>query len=306
MLTMAANSNVLNVRRGLVRPLHAGIVALLCLAPWQWLQAQSAVWVASNGAEKVYLGGTVHLLRPSDYPLPEPFEKAYQDSSALYFETDIAGMSDFAVQARMMQELLYSDGRTLQSVLDAPTYAALAAHVSSTGLPMQMMERFKPGMLISTLQVIEFQKMGFTPQGVDAYFNARALGDGKQVGELESIDEQIGFIANMGEGNENEFILSSLDDMEEIEAVMEQMIGAWRRGDNDTLESLFVADMKEEYPALYEALLVRRNHAWIEIIETMFQAEGTEFVLVGAAHLVGDDGLLSLLEGKGYEISRVE
>lgn len=303
---MADNSTVSRTPRHLAHPLLAGILALLSLLPWHWVQAQSAVWMASNGSEKVYLGGTVHLLRPSDYPLPEPFEKAYQDSSALYFETDIAGMSDFAVQARMMQELLYSDGRTLQTVLDAPTYAALAAHVGTTGLPMQMMERFKPGMLISTLQVIEFQKMGFTPQGVDAYFNARALGDGKQVGELESIDAQIGFIANMGEGHEDEFILSSLEDMKEIESAMEQMIAAWRSGDNDTLEALFVADMKEEYPALHDALLVQRNNAWIEIIETMFESDGTEFVLVGAAHLVGDDGLLSLLEQKGFEISRVQ
>jgi uncharacterized protein YbaP (TraB family) len=281
------------------------VLVLLGLLPWQWVQAQSAVWLASKGEEKVYLGGTVHLLRPSDYPLPAPFETAYQDSATLYFETDITGMSDFSVQARMMQELLYSDGRTLQSVLDAPTYAALAAHVADTGLPMQMMERFKPGMLISTLQVIEFQKLGFTPQGVDAYFNSRALGDGKQVGELESVDAQIGFVATMGEGVENEFVRSSLHDMEAIDTAMEQMIAAWRSGDNATLEALFVADMKEDYPALYDTLLVRRNTAWVEIIDTMLETPGTEFVLVGAAHLVGEDGLLSLLKRKGYTIAQV-
>jgi uncharacterized protein YbaP (TraB family) len=288
-----------------LRTLSLLALVLTNLLPWHAVQAESAVWVATQGEQKVYLGGTVHLLRPSDYPLPEPFETAYQDSQTLYFETDIAGMSDFSVQARMMQELLYSDGRTLQSVLDAPTYAALAAHVATTGLPMQMMERFKPGMLVSTLQVIEFQKMGFTPQGVDAYFNSRALGDGKQVGELESVDAQIGFISTMGEGVENEFVRSSLEDMEAIDTAMEQMIAAWRSGDNATLEALFVADMKAQYPALYDTLLVRRNTAWVEIIDTMLETPGTEFVLVGAAHLVGEDGLLRLLEGKGYSIAQV-
>ena len=101
-------------------------------------------------------------------------------------------------------------------------------------------------------------------------------------------------------------MLASLDDMQEIETAMEQMIAAWRSGDNATLEALFVADMKEEYPTLYEALLVRRNSAWIAIIETLFENQGNEFVLVGAAHLVGEDGLLSLLEKKGFEIARVE
>lgn len=302
---MTAFLHALAAQTPRLRSLSLLAVILTSLLPWQWVQAQSAVWVATQGEEKVYLGGTVHLLRPSDYPLPAPFETAYQDSSTLYFETDITGMSDFGVQARMMQELLYSDGRTLQSVLDAPTYAALAAHVATTGLPMQMMERFKPGMLISTLQVIEFQKMGFTPQGVDAYFNSRALGDGKQVGELESVDAQIGFISTMGEGVENEFVRSSLDDMAQIETAMEQMIAAWRSGDNATLEALFVADMKEDYPALYDTLLVRRNTAWIDIIDTMFETPGTEFVLVGAAHLVGEDGLLRMLERKGYTINQV-
>ncbi|MGB4248866.1 MAG: TraB/GumN family protein [Pseudohongiellaceae bacterium] len=289
---------------GLIRrTLMCSLVALL---PLSFATAQSSVWVATSGDEKVYLGGTVHLLRPADYPLPDPFEVAYQDSDKLFFETDISGMNDFSVQARMMQELTYSDATTLSSVLNAEAYAALSTHVATVGLPLQMMERFKPGLLISTLQVIEFQKMGFTPQGVDAYFNTRAMGDGKPVGQLESIDTQIGFIANMGVGHESEFVLLSIADLKEIPATMDQMVSAWRAGDNATLADLFVDDMKEGYPALYKEILVDRNNNWMPLIENMFSEEGTEFVLVGAAHLVGDDGLLSLLEKKGYEIARVQ
>lgn len=268
--------------------------------------AQSSVWVASKGGQKVYLGGTVHLLRPADYPLPAPFETAYDAADELYFETDIIGLNDMSVQARMMQELTYSDERTLSTVLDAETYRALAEHLASTGMPMMMLEKFKPGLLVSTLQVIEFQKLGFTPQGVDAYFNARALDDGKNVGELESIDAQIGFIAAMGEGTESEFIRLSLDDLDDIAGSMEQMLSAWRAGDNDALAELFIDDMKESHPALYESLLVERNKAWLPLIEAMFDDPDTEFVLVGAAHLVGADGLLSLLAQRGYTIEAVQ
>ncbi len=280
--------------------------SLVIFLPLSHAHSQSSVWVATSGEEKVYLGGTVHLLRPADYPLPAPFETAYQDSDKLFFETDIAGLSDFSVQARMMQALTYTDDTTLRSVLNDEAYAALVAHVATVGLPMQMMEKFKPGLLVSTLQVIEFQKMGFTPQGVDAYFNSRAVGDTKPVGQLEPIDAQIGFIANMGIGHESEFVLLSIEDMKEISTSMDQMVSAWRGGDNDTLANLFVDDMKEGYPALYAELLVDRNNNWMPLIENMFSEEGTEFVLVGAAHLVGDDGLLSLLQKKGYQISRVQ
>jgi len=268
--------------------------------------AQSSVWVASKEEEKVYLGGTVHLLRASDYPLPPAFETAYTDSDTLFFETDLAGLSDLSVQMRMLQELTYPEGITLRGVLDTDTYATLTAHIASIGLPMEMLERFKPGMLVSTLQVIEFQKLGFTPQGVDAHFNTRALSDGKAVGELEPVEAQIGFISAMGEGNESEFIRLSLDDLSEIETSMEQMIAAWRAGDNTTLGRLFVDDMRTDHPALYESLLVQRNNAWLPLIEAMFQEAGTEFVLVGAAHLVGEDGLLQLLESRGYDIAQLE
>ncbi|MBT3532020.1 MAG: TraB/GumN family protein [Gammaproteobacteria bacterium] len=267
--------------------------------------ADTSVWEVSSGSNTVYLGGTVHLLRPSDYPLPAEYEQAYQDSSHLVFETDISSMNDLSIQASMLQQLTYSDGRTLKTVLSEEAYTALSDYVASSGMPMMMLDSFKPGLLISTLQVIEFQKMGFTPQGVDAYFNTRAIGDGKTLGQLETVQEQIGFLAEMGEGNESEFILMSLEDIDETDEMMEAMIEAWRSGDNRSLSDLFVADMQSEAPELYESLLINRNLRWIPQIEEMLRDRDTEFVLVGAAHLVGNQGLLELLSAKGYQIRQL-
>tara|TARA_R100001377_G_scaffold69207_2_gene44511 strand:- start:105 stop:998 length:894 start_codon:yes stop_codon:yes gene_type:complete len=268
--------------------------------------AQSSVWVATKDSQSVYLGGTVHLLRPSDYPLPTPFDTAYEASEQLYFETDIAGLSDMSVQARLLQELTYNDDRSLRTILDESTYQALTNHLGTIGMPIQMLEKFKPGLLVSTLQVFEFQKLGFTPQGVDAYFNTRAIGDAKALGELESIDAQISYIADMGVGNESEFIRLSLEEFDEMGASMEQMIDAWRSGDDELLDSLFVRDMKVEHPRLYDSLLVQRNLNWMPIIESMFGDSDTEFVLVGAAHLVGEDGLLNMLRNKGYQVRQLD
>ncbi|MEX2130438.1 MAG: TraB/GumN family protein, partial [Pseudohongiellaceae bacterium] len=147
----------------------------------------SAVWKASSGNSVIYLGGTVHLLRPSDYPLPEEFEQAYRDSDHLFFETDIGSMNDMAVQARMLQQLMYNDARTLESVLNEEAYTALSEYAATAGLPLMMLQKFKPGLVVSTLQVLEFQKMGFTPQGVDMHFYNRAIGDAKSIGELEPV-----------------------------------------------------------------------------------------------------------------------
>ncbi len=267
--------------------------------------ADSSVWSVHSGDNVLFLGVTVHLLRPGDYPLPDEFERAYEASTELYFETDIGSMNDLAVQAQMLQQLTYGDDKSLRSVLNDEAYTALSAYTATAGLPIAMLEKFKPGLLVSTLQVLAFQGMGFTPQGVDAFFHTRAVGDGKSEGQLETIDEQIGFIAAMGEGNESEFILISLEELGEIGDVMEEMIGAWRSGDSAALSDLFVDEMKAESPELYDSLQLQRNLKWVPQIEQMLEDQDTEFVLVGAAHIVGENGLLDLLEKKGYEIRKL-
>ncbi len=282
----------------------AGALLLLVIAlP---AHAQAPVWQASKDGSTVFLGGTIHLLRSRDYPLPEAFETAYQASDRLFFEIDQSQMMDMSVQARMMQQLTYQDERTLQSVLDEETYTALAAHAESVGLPMAMMQKFKPGMLLTTLSMIEFQRLGFTPQGVDAYFNTRAMGDGKARGELETIDQQIDMLASMGEGYESDFVTYTLSDLEGVGEAIEELLAAWRAGDRESLEDRFISPMLEDAPELYDSMLVTRNQNWMPKIEAMFDEPGTEFVLVGAAHLVGEHGVLAMLSERGYEVSRVD
>ena len=269
------------------------------------VSADTSVWEVKYDSNTVYLGGTVHLLRPSDYPLPEEYERAYQASSKIYLETDLSSMNELSVQTKMLEQLTYQNPRSLKTVLNEEAYTALSDYMVEIGMPLMMMENFKPGMVISTLQVMEFQRNGFTPQGVDVYFNNRAIEDAKTLGQLESIQEQIGFLASMGEGNESEFILLSIRDLEETTEIMNDMIAAWRTGNNDQLAAMFVTEMQNEAPDLYDTLLRQRNLNWFPQIEQMLSDSVTEFVLVGAAHLVGPDGLLRLLSSKGYQVRQL-
>ena len=269
------------------------------------VSADTSVWEVKFDSNTVYLGGTVHLLRPSDYPLPEEYEQAYQASSKIYLETDLSSMNELSVQTKMLEQLTYQNARSLKTVLNEEAYTALSDYMVEIGMPLMMMENFKPGMVISTLQVMEFQRNGFTPQGVDVYFNNRAIEDTKTLGQLESIQEQIGFLASMGEGNESEFILLSIRDLEETTEIMNDMIAAWRTGNNDQLAAMFVTEMQNEAPDLYDTLLRQRNLNWFPQIEQMLSDSVTEFVLVGAAHLVGPDGLLRLLRRKGYQVRQL-
>ncbi len=268
-------------------------------------QADTSVWKATKGANTVYIGGTVHLLRPADYPLPPEYDEAYQDATEIYFETDLAALADPAVQAKMVQQWTYSDGRTLKTILSETAYSVLAEAATAYGLPMAAVDTFKPGMVLTVFTVQALQRIGFTPQGVDTSYNAKATEDSKAIGQLETVQEQLDVIAGMGEGNESEFILLTLQDIDQIETIMEEMITAWRLGDSEQLSTLFVEDMKQQTPRLYDALLVQRNLKWMPQIEAMFVDSDTEFLLVGVAHLVGEDGLLTMLRQRGYTIKQL-
>ncbi len=291
-------------RESSARALAALLLSLLLTTSVLASQELTSVYrVSSASADDVlYLGGTVHLLRRSDYPLPDQYNQAYEAADVLYFETDINALTDMSMQARLMQALTYQDGRTLRTVLNEEAYDALEAHMAEAGLPLAMMQTFKPGLIVSTLSVMEFQKLGFTPQGIDMYFHTRAIGDGKPVGQLESVQDQIDLLAGMGDGYESEFILYSLADFERAADTIEDMVATWRSGDLSRMQSLFVDEMQAQAPDVYDAMLVQRNHNWMPTIESLFGQEQTALVLVGAAHLVGEDGLIALLEQRGYSV----
>ncbi len=264
--------------------------------------AQTSVWQASNGSNTVYFGGTVHMLRASDYPLPAAFEQAYAAADNLYFEIDLDEMNALGTQMSLMQALMYTDGRNLQSVLNEEAYKALETYIADLGIPMLLLQNMKPGMLTSTLEIMAFQSLGFTQQGVDLYFHQQAKRDGKPIAGLESIQEQVSFLAGLGEGEESEFILLSLRDLETIAVDIESMLGPWREGNVAELDALFVDSMKEETPEAYELLVAGRNRSWMQELEAMFTDSDTEFVLVGVAHLIGNNGLIEMLRARGYTV----
>ena len=273
---------------------------LLCLAlP---AAADSSVWVVSKAGRQLFIGGTIHLLSEADYPLPDEFSQAYARADRLVFETDIAATQTPAFQQQMLQSLMYTDGRTLRSVLSATTYAELEKYCQSRGMPMLMLDGMRPQLVTVTLSMLELQRLGITSPGVDEYFYSQAQADHKPVQGLETAEQQLRFLAEMGQGREDELVLSSLREMEEMPALLEQMRRAWRSGDEQQFAQAAVDSMRTDYPAVYQSMLVARNNAWLPVIEQMLSTPEIEYVLVGAAHLVGRDGVLLQLRQRGYEV----
>ncbi len=271
------------------------------------VSAQAAsVWKVTNGANTVYFGGTVHILKADNFPLPVEYDKAYAASDKLVFETDIDGMQTPAFQQKMMSKVVLTDGTTLQTRLNEDTYAALKTYLDEKGMPIVNFNSLTPSMVALTITMHEYQANGFDQDGVDQTFSTKAKADAKPVEWFESMDEQLAFIADLGGDDDNAIINYTLDELKNLPSLIDDMLVSWKEGDLHKLNKTIVEEMATSSPQMYENLIVKRNNNWMPKIIEMLSDKRTEFVLVGAAHLAGKDSVLAKLEAKGYKIEKVK
>ena len=282
----------------------AGFLIAIVL-PVPQVSADTSVWKVSKDDSHIYLGGTMHVLSAQDYPLPPEFDQAYQASDLLVFETDMAVIKDPVFMQKMVQQLSYLDGTTIKDHLKPETITALESHFRQRSLSLDQFASFKPSMLYMLLSVIELQLLGIDVPGVDEHFTNRATTDNKRQLHLESPQEQVEFIATIGEGNADQLFEYTLRDLAQLSTLIDDMRSAWREGDAESLDEQLVDFMQADYPAMYEILLVKRNKRWLPALQKYFSTNEIEFVLVGAAHLIGDEGLLEQLEQAGYSIEQL-
>ena len=254
----------------------------------------------------MYLGGTIHVLSQADYPLPGAFKEAFGESAKIIFETDMAAITSPEAQAKMRAVIMFQDQRKLHDVLSKSVYKQLEDFLAVRQIPIANFSHFTPAGISLTLTFVELQRLGLTnTAGVDAYYSMRAKDEGKSIGMLESVDEQIAFIASMNNADPDEMISSSLRDLEDLDSTWKDILSAWRSGNTKALGELTIAPMRDEFPEFYQLFLVKRNNAWIEKIKPMLNNQEIEFLLVGYAHMVGEDGLLAQLKEAGYTVDQM-
>jgi len=272
------------------------------------VQAESSVWKVSKGNDHVFIGGTVHILPPSEFPLPKEFEQAYKESDSLVLEAKLPEASDADFQMKMMRQMTYNNGKTISSFLSTKTQQQLNDYVLSLGVNLAMFEHFKPGFLVTMLALLEAKKAQLSGEGVDIFYSKQANRDNKSIAYLESAEFQMNMIADMGIGDEDRFIKSNLEQMKDFKAMFTGLLKAWREGDDKQLNKLAIMPMKDD-PKTFKKLLTDRNRTWISHIDRMFADDGKstdkEFVLVGVAHLAGDKSVLTLLKTKGYRVEKL-
>src|SRR6185503_12346186 len=253
-------------------------------------------WKTTNERGVVYLVGSVHMLTKDFYPLAPSLEAAFKDSDLLVEEVDLAEMLTPTAQFSLLAKGMLPAGQTIDKVISPATMALVSSRLENLGMPLPALQQFKPWFLAMTLMAVEWQKAGFDAAlGLDKHFYDRAQTDRKAVQGLETTEYQISRFDGMTMSQQDHFLAESLKDLDNEKASVQKLAAAWKAGDLPTVERFVLQDLKDD-PLLYQRLLVDRNRNWLPKIEALFARPGRAFVVVGAAHLVGPDGLLAMLK----------
>ena len=266
--------------------------------------SQSSVWKIEGNGTQMYVGGSIHILREKDYPLPEAFETAFNKSKILVLEVDISPQKQKTAAQEIIGLTLYPNDKSLKTELTRDVYNKLDSAFTKSGLALERMIGLKPVMAVLTLTQVELMKLGATSDGVDKHFFEKAYANGKNLLFLENVEDQIKLIVNMGKGVENDYVLQSLEELKFYREEFEESIALWKEGNiSQWLEQ--INEYKNDFPELYQSLLVERNNNWIPQLEHYMETPEIEFVVVGAMHLPGPDGILQKMKEKGYKVEQL-
>ncbi len=284
-------------------PLRLAAWTLLCLVFGTGRAADAAkhtLWELHGAHNTVYVLGSIHVLRPSDYPLAAAVLDAYGRAQALVMEVDLGAVDQDQIQSEMLASAELPADRSLATVLGPGRYERATRLARGVGVDLSKFTRFTPWFVAEAISMLELGQLGFRPEsGVEMYFLDKARADGKPISGLETVHEQIALFENMRLDQQSEYLVSSLEQADALPREIGDMVRAWRTGDT----GWFDRQLREELgadPALYDSLIVERNRKWVPKIEALLREPRNYLVIVGTGHLVGGSSVLALLERDGF------
>jgi len=281
------------------------VLTLLCQASWADGHPVT-MWLAEGAQNRVYLLGSVHLLRESDHPLPTVIDAAYEDAESIVMEIDMDDIDPFAMQGLVNELGLLPGDESLSDIMGNEMYAEAYEAAEELDIPLDMLARSEPWLAAITVEEMLLMRLGFNPMlGVEMHLTSRAIRDGKPVDGFETIEEQLRFMDELSIAAQNELLLQTLRESADLQSIMDDVINAWRRGDTAFLEETLLADM-QQYEELNRTLVVDRNHRWMKTIRELLTLDDDYLIVVGALHMVGEDGVPNLLEASGVEIHQMQ
>src|SRR5580698_1859276 len=294
------------MRRFLIRWRVLGL-ALSCVTLSASVRADGplhALWELHGKHNTVYLMGSIHVLRPSDYPLAPAMLKAYGDAKALFMEIDLSEIDSPRMQIELLASARLPEGKTLPSIMGKQRYERAGALAREVGVDISIFDAFAPWFVAEAISQLQLQQLGFQPKaGVEMFFLDKARADGKSVAGLETIHDQIALFDALSMDSQADYLISSLEEAHDLPKEVGAMVRAWAAGNTQWFADQLKAEIGRD-PALYQSVLVARNRKWVPKIEALLNDDRNYLVIVGTGHLVGQGSVIDLLKKDGIEAAQ--
>jgi uncharacterized protein len=257
---------------------------------------KSLLWkITGKGLKKPsYLFGTIHMICSADYVWTPVMDKALKETEKVAFEMD---MDDPNLQSQMTAGLMLPEGKKLKDFYTEDEYKKLSEFAAKNGLPLQAMQQFSPFALVSFLYMKALTCP--IPASYEGNITTLAHDQQKEIVGLESVQEQVAVIEGMSPDSLADMILNITSDLDSFKNTFKTMLNVYTKQDLPALYQLMIES--PDYKENLNSLLFDRNKKWIPSIEALIKKQST-FVAVGAAHLWGDLGIITLLKNQGYTV----
>lgn len=269
-------------------------------------QGKHFIWQATAGKGTLHLLGSIHFGTREMYPLPPVISATFDRADALVVEANILATDPVQLAQLVAATAIYRDGSTLRQQLSAATWQRLTEAAATMNLPLEMVNQQKPWFVSMTLSALALNRFGYSEElGIDRHFLSQAQGR-KKIIELESMEWQLSLFDQLTAAEQVAMLEQTLRELSGGKAFFERMLRAWKSGDAAAVQALFDEGAVKEPGSerLNQLLILDRNRSMAATLEKLASQGGHYFVVVGAGHLTGDEGIIALLKRHGYQLSQ--
>ncbi|WP_238884126.1 TraB/GumN family protein [Clostridium sp. YIM B02551] len=271
----------------------------------QLKEAKGIFYKVEKDGKYLYLGGSIHL-GDDKIKFSDKVENAYKESNKLGVELDV---TDSEIADKFSKEMSYTDGDNLDKHIKPETKEYVTKLLGEVGEKYNgEISKLKPWALQMTISVLQYSASGFkSSNGLDMIFISRAKSDNKAIVALEELDTQYKALS-FGDDEFQNANLMKLTKVTETKKQLQEMYDAIVNGDTEYVEKMNdeVKSGDKMFRDYYDAMVTKRNLNMEAKIEEYLKSNDKYFIVVGAGHVVGEDGLVTLLKDKGYTITRLE
>lgn len=281
------------------------LLAVTFLAPRFTVEREALLW-RIEGEKPSYLFGTIHIPDERVLALPDSVARALASADAVYLELPMGA----AEAARMQQGVLLPAGQTLRDLLPRDLFEKVEKLIQSKGLPVAAFEQMKIWALVSTITLLDYLHTARPP--LDLFIYQEAVRQGKEVGGLETVEEQVELFDKFSQPEQIEFLRTTIEEMEKPgEGPLERLVRLYLAGDVTELSLEINRQLTRDEALsgkLYRLLLTERDQRMAERIEAKLKEnpKRSYFFAVGAAHLSEESSVPVRLLRKGFKVERIK